>query len=74
MIMFGSGKYRYEVVENFSKRPWKWPFVECTDVAVDKDDSVYVMNCGPYTAVMTLKRYDRALLKTRHCTTGVHRF
>ena len=50
--IFGSGNYRYQVVDNFFKRPRKWPFVEATDVAVDKDDNVYVLNRGPYAAVM----------------------
>ncbi len=52
MAIFGSGDYKYEVVEGFFKRPRGWPFVECADVAVDKDDNVYVFNRGPYAAVM----------------------
>ena len=54
--VFGSGSYRYQVVDGFFKRPRKWPFVEVTDVAVDKDDNVYVFNRGPYAAVMIFDR------------------
>jgi DNA-binding beta-propeller fold protein YncE len=43
-MSFGTGKYQYEVVDNWAKRPVKWPFVEVADVAVDKDDNVFVFN------------------------------
>jgi len=52
MVTFGSGDYKYGVVENFFKRPRGWPFVEVADVAVDKNDNVYVFNRGPYAAIM----------------------
>ncbi|MFP6652192.1 MAG: hypothetical protein VCA17_08220 [Dehalococcoidia bacterium] len=52
MVTFGSEGYKFEVVEGFFKRPRGWPFVEAADVAVDKDDNVYVLNRGPYAAVM----------------------
>ena len=50
--IFGSGEYRYQPVEDFFKRPRKWPFADGADVAVDKDDNVYVFCRGPYAAVM----------------------
>ena len=56
MGTFGSGGYKYEVVENFFKRPRGWPFVEVADVAVDKDDNVYVFNRGPYAAIMIFNK------------------
>jgi len=46
MVTFGSGDYKYGVVENFFKRPKGWPFVEVADVAVDKDDNVYDSMAG----------------------------
>ena len=57
MVTFGSGDYKYGVVENFFKRPKGWPFVEVADVAVDKDDNVYVFNSGPYAAI---KIFDKS--------------
>ena len=42
--VFGTGKFRFQVVENFFKRPRKWTYVDVADVAVDKDDNVYVFN------------------------------
>jgi DNA-binding beta-propeller fold protein YncE len=52
MTTFGSGNYTYQVIDGFFKRPRKWPFVEGTDVAVDKDDNVYVFCRSPLAAVM----------------------
>ena len=52
MNIFGSDGYEFEVVEGFFKRPQGWPFVEVADVAVDREDNVYVFNRGPYAAVM----------------------
>ena len=52
MVTFGSGDYKYAPVEGFFKRPQGWTFVDGADVAVDKDDNVYVFNRGPYAAVM----------------------
>ena len=52
MDVFGSGDYRFRVIEGFFKRPRGWPFVEVADVAVDKEDNVYLLTRGPYVAVM----------------------
>ena len=59
--IFGTGNYRYQVVDGFFKRPRKWPFMEATDVAVDKDDNVYVLNRGPYAAVMIFDKQGNFL-------------
>ena len=56
VTVFGSGDYTYEVIEGFFKRPFKWPFLEVADVAVDADDNVYVLNRGPHAAVMVFDR------------------
>ncbi len=42
--VFGNGQYRFQVVDGFFKRPRKWPYIDVADVAVDKDDNVYVFN------------------------------
>ena len=42
--VFGSGKFRFQTVDGFFKRPRKWPYIDVADVAVDKDDNVYVFN------------------------------
>jgi len=42
MSIFGSGKFRYQVVDNWAKRPKCWPFTDVAGVGVDSRDRVYV--------------------------------
>lgn len=42
--IFGSGEFRYEVVDNWAKRPRCWPFTDVAGVGVDSQDRVYVFN------------------------------
>jgi len=42
--IFGTGDYRYQVEDGFFKRPRKWSYIDVADVAVDKNDNVYVFN------------------------------
>ncbi|MEK7778091.1 MAG: peptidyl-alpha-hydroxyglycine alpha-amidating lyase family protein [Chloroflexota bacterium] len=46
--IFGKGKYRFQVVDGFFKCPRDWSYINATDVAVDKDDNVYVFNRSPH--------------------------
>lgn len=61
MDTFGSGDYKFRVVEGFFKRPRGWPFVEVADVAVDKEDNVYLLTRGPYVAVMIFDKKGQYL-------------
>jgi len=44
MSRFGSGEFRYQVVDNWAKRPRCWPFTDVAGVGVDSKDRVYVFN------------------------------
>ena len=61
MVTFGSGNYKYQVVDGFFKRPLLWPFAEAADVAVDREDNVYVLNRGPYAPVMIFDKQGNFL-------------
>ncbi len=41
----------YHPVENWAKLPGDWNFGECTGVAVDKNDNVWVFNRGPHPVI-----------------------
>lgn len=43
-MIVGSGKYKYEVVENWAKLPASWSFVDVVGIAIDSKDNVYVFN------------------------------
>lgn len=61
MVTFGSGNYRFQVEEGFFKRPLWWPFAEVADVAVDREDNVYVLNRGAYASVMIFDKLGNFL-------------
>ena len=61
MVTFGSGDYRYEVAEGFFKRPLLWPFGEVADVAVDREDNVYLFTRGPHAPVMVFDKQGNFL-------------
>jgi DNA-binding beta-propeller fold protein YncE len=42
VTVFGSGAFRYEVVDNWAKRPTLWTFTDVVGVAVDSQDRAYV--------------------------------
>ena len=46
------GRARYEVVDGFFRRPPGWTFVEVADVAVDRDDNVYVFCRGTHPVMI----------------------
>ena len=46
--VLGSGKHRYEVVEDWAKLPEGWEFKDVGAVAVDSKDNVYVFNRGEH--------------------------
>jgi DNA-binding beta-propeller fold protein YncE len=45
---FGSGKFKYQVVDNWAKRPKCWPFTDVAGVGVDSKDNVYLLTRGPH--------------------------
>ncbi len=52
METFGSGDFRYEVIDNWAKRPVRWPFSDAAGVAVDSRDRVYVFSRGPHPVMV----------------------
>jgi sugar lactone lactonase YvrE len=50
--IFGSGEFRYEVVDNWAKRPRDWPFTDVVGVGLDSRDRVYVFNRGPHPVMI----------------------
>ena len=47
-VVLGSGKHRYQVVEDWAKLPEGWEFKDVGAVAVDSKDNVYVFNRGEH--------------------------
>jgi DNA-binding beta-propeller fold protein YncE len=52
MRTFGSGKFQYQVVDNWAKRPKCWPFTDAAGVGVDSRDRVYVFTRGPHPVMV----------------------
>lgn len=52
MRTFGSGMFRYHVVDNWAKRPKMWPFLDVVSVAVDSQDRVFVFSRGPHPVMV----------------------
>ena len=50
--VFGSGEYRYELVEDWAKLPPGWTFKEVGAVGVDHRDNVYVFNRGEHPMIV----------------------
>ncbi len=50
--VFGQGKYRYELVEDWAKLPGGWSFVDVGGISIDADDKIYILNRGPHPVVM----------------------
>lgn len=48
MRTFGAGSFRYQVVDNWAKKPHGWPYTDVVGVAVDSQDRVFVFTRGPH--------------------------
>jgi DNA-binding beta-propeller fold protein YncE len=44
MILYGSGEYTYELVDEWAKLPSDWSFLDVGGLTVDSEDKVYVFN------------------------------
>lgn len=51
-VTVGSGKYTYEVVENWAKLPAGWVFKQVGALAVDGEDNVYVFNRSEHPVIV----------------------
>ena len=43
-MIYGNGKYRYELVENWAQLPPGWAFYDVGGIGIDRNDRVYVFN------------------------------
>ena len=50
--VFGSGEYKYRIVDNWAKLPDGWEFGDVAAVGVDKKDQVYVFHRGPHPLIV----------------------
>lgn len=51
-MLFGSGKYKYELVDGWAKLPEGWSFIDVGGLAVDSQDKLYVFNRSPHPLII----------------------
>ena len=51
-MIYGTGKYRYELVEEWAKFPEGWSYIDVCGLAVDMQDSVYALNRGEHPVIV----------------------
>jgi DNA-binding beta-propeller fold protein YncE len=51
-MVMGTGRYKFETVENWAKLPEGYDFPDASSVAVDADDNVYILNRGPHPVIV----------------------
>ena len=61
-MIYGTGKYRYELVENWLKLPEYWELGETSGVACDSRDRVFVLSRGVHP--VTIFERDGQFLAT----------
>ncbi len=52
MIVVGSGKFTYRVVETWAKLPDGWKFTQVAGIAIDSSDRVYVFNRSEHPMII----------------------
>ncbi|MDD5082730.1 MAG: peptidyl-alpha-hydroxyglycine alpha-amidating lyase family protein [Dehalococcoidales bacterium] len=57
-MMYGSGEYRYELVDGWAKLPAGWSFPDVCGISVDKQDRVYVLNRSEHPVVVFNRNGD----------------
>ncbi len=55
-MIYGEGKYRYELVEGWGKYPEGWEYIDVAGISVDGQDRVYVWNRGAHPIMV----FDRS--------------
>jgi len=51
-MLYGTGKYRYELVEGWAKCPEGWSFMDVGGLAIDSQDRIYVLNRGDHPVMI----------------------
>ena len=49
---YGTGKYTYELVDNWAKMPADWSFRDVGGISTDANDRVYILNRSEYPIVV----------------------
>jgi DNA-binding beta-propeller fold protein YncE len=58
MALFGSGKYKYELVQNWAKLPAAWSFIDVGGVAMDTQERLYVFNRSAHPLIILERNGD----------------
>jgi len=51
-MIYGTGKYRYELVDGWAKFPEGWSYIDVCGLAIDSQDRVYVLNRGDHPVML----------------------
>jgi len=51
-MLYGTGKYRYELVDGWAKCPEGWSFIDVSGLSIDSQDRVYVLNRGTHPVMV----------------------
>lgn len=51
-MLYGTGKYTYELVDGWTKYPEEWSFEDAGGLSIDSQDRVYVLNRGDHPVVV----------------------
>ncbi len=51
-MLYGTGKYRYELVDGWAKCPEGWSFIDVGGLSIDSQDRVYVFNRGTHPVMV----------------------
>ena len=71
-MLYGTGKYRYELVDGWAKCPEGWSFFDVCGLSIDSQDRVYVFNRGAHPVAVfdregnLLTWWGEGLFKTPH--------
>ena len=51
-MLYGTGKYRYELVDGWAKYPEEWSFLDICGLSTDSQDRVYILNRGAHPVMV----------------------
>lgn len=57
-MLYGSGKYSYELVEDWAKLSAGWSFVDIGGISIDDHDQLYILNRSPHPVIILNREGD----------------
>jgi len=51
-MSYGTGDYRYKLVEGWAKLPEGWSFLDVSSIAIDPQNNVYILNRGEHPIIV----------------------